>query len=245
MTLLIPAYNEEAVLERFLDAALGSAAPDWELLVVDDGSADRTGDIADAAAQSHDSVRVIHHSRNRGLGGALATGFRNAQGDVVVTIDADLSHPLDLVPRMVAETAHSDVVFASRFIAGGSMLGVPQHRVLISTLANRVLRVLLRTQTHDLTTGLRAYRRPAVQSLDLRATGFAVQLEITVRLEAAGCRAVEVPLVLGNRAAGESKMRYLQLLPRYAAVTASLLWLRWGVGRGAPARRARVNRSAG
>jgi dolichol-phosphate mannosyltransferase len=227
VTLLVPAYNEDRVLAMFLDAAIPALQPDWELLLVDDGSADRTAEIADDYARRHPAVRVVHHEENRGLGVALVTGFRNARGDVVITMDSDLSHPLDLVPQLVREAQTADVVYASRFVPGGAMVGIPRHRVLMSQTANRILRIVLHTRTHDLTTGLRAYRRSVVRDLELRSAGFAVQLEITVRLQTAGCRVAEIPLVLHNRAAGESKMRYLQLIPRYGALSLWLLWFRW------------------
>jgi dolichol-phosphate mannosyltransferase len=227
VTLLAPAYNEEAVFDQFCTAALVQLRQDWELLIVDDGSVDRTNEIADRYKCQDHRVRVIAHAENRGLGAALATGFAEARGDVVVTMDSDLSHPFDLLPTMIAECERADVVYASRFVPGGSMVDVPWWRVIISCSANRILRLVFATITHDLTSGFRAYRSSVLRDLPIRSTSFAAQLEITVRLQAAGYRVAEVPVTLHGRAAGSSKMRYLALLPRYAAMTLWLLGVRW------------------
>jgi dolichol-phosphate mannosyltransferase len=230
VTLLAPAYNEEAVLEQFCTVALTQLHDDWELLLVDDGSVDRTREIADRFAREDQRVRVVAHSENRGLGAALATGFAHARGDIVITLDSDLSHPFDLLPTMLASFADADVVYASRFVPGGSMVDVPWWRVVTSRVANGTLRVVFATTTHDLTSGFRGYRSNTVRDLPIRAHSFAAQLEITVRLQAAGYRIAEVPLVLRGRAAGTSKMRYLALIPRYAALTVRLLGVRWRGG---------------
>jgi dolichol-phosphate mannosyltransferase len=109
------------------------------------------------------------------------------------------------------------------------MEAVPWWRVAISRVANVSMRLAFRTRVRDLTTGMRAFRRDAVHDLRLDATGFEAQLEITVRLLAAGCRIDEVPMVLRNRSVGESKMRYLRLAPRYARTFVRMLEVRWGV----------------
>jgi dolichol-phosphate mannosyltransferase len=227
VTVLAPAYNEEAVLEQFCAAVIGQLGPDWELLLVDDGSTDRTREIAEHFARADARVRLVAYDANRGIGAALSTGIAHARGDLVITMDADLSHPLELLPAMIAKCADADVVFASRFIPGGGMVDIPWWRIVSSQIANRMLRVVFATRTHDLTTGFRVYRRTALCDVRVQAHGFAAQLELTVRLQAAGYRAAEVPFVLGSRAAGSSKMRYFALIPRYAATTVRLLGVRW------------------
>ncbi len=196
-------------------------------LVVDDGSTDATPSLLRSATDRHPRLRVVTHPENRGLGAALATGFAAARGDLVATIDADLSHPLDLLPELVAACETGDAAFASRYIRGGGMVGVPLLRAAISRLANLILRVAFLSPIHDLTTGYRVYRREVVGGLDLTGSGFETQLEITVRLIAAGRRIAEVPLVLANRAAGSSKMRYLALIGRYGRMALRLLRVRY------------------
>lgn len=232
VTILAPAYDEEAVIADFVAAVVPALGPGDELLVVDDGSTDGTPRILSRLVGRHPVLRVVTHSENRGLGAALATGFAQARGDVVVTIDADLSHPIALLPDLLAACADADVAFASRFVPGGGMHGVPAGRALISRTANAAVRRLMRIPVRDMTTGYRAYRREVVAGLHLVGTRFETQLEITVRLIDRGARVVEVPLMLADRAAGESKMRYLQLIPAYGAMMLRMMALRWfGVGR--------------
>jgi dolichol-phosphate mannosyltransferase len=227
LTILVPAFNEELVISDFVAAVAPSLPDGSELLVVDDGSTDATPKLLDELAGEVAALRVVTHERNRGIGAALATGFHSASGDVIVTMDADMSHPAELATRLAAGCGAADAVHASRYVAGGAMEGVPLWRVAISRVANGIMRVAFRTSVRDLTTGMRAFRRDAVCDLRLDATGFEAQLEITVRLLAAGCRIDEVPLVLRNRSAGESKMRYLRLAPRYARTFVRMLEVRW------------------
>jgi dolichol-phosphate mannosyltransferase len=227
ITFLAPAYNEEEVIRQFVETVTGHLPEGGEILVVDDGSTDRTPEILAALSLEHPAVRVVRHETNRGLGSALATGFRAARGEVIVTMDADLSHPIELIPRLVEGCATADAVFASRYVPGGGMVGVPGWRRVISRLANLVLRVAYLSPVRDLTTGYRAYRRSSVSELEVTGERFEAQLEISVRLIAAGATIDEVPLVLTNRAAGESKMRYLSLVPRYAGMAVRLLGVRW------------------
>jgi len=228
VTVLAPAYNEVSVIERFVRDVVDRLGDDAELIVVDDGSVDGTGHILDRLSEQLPRLRVVTHPTNQGMGAALATGFRAAEGRVIVTLDADLSHPLDLVDELVRRTEEADAVFASRFVPGGGMDGVPRLRVAVSLVGNRLLRVLFRAPVRDLTTGMRAYRADAVRPLRLAGRGFETQLELTVRLLAAGKVIDEVPLRLGTRAAGRSKMSYVALVRPYGRALRLLLPLRWG-----------------
>src|SRR5260370_35037312 len=114
VTLLAPAYNEEAVLEQFGTVALTQLHDDWELLVVDDGSVDRTREIAEHFAQADQRVRGVAHPENRGPGAALATGFAHARGDIVVTLDSDLSRPVDQLPPMLGGLRDPGVGYGGR-----------------------------------------------------------------------------------------------------------------------------------
>ena len=227
VTVLAPAYNEEDAIDPFVDAVALGLEDGWEILVVDDGSTDTTPQRLAILAERHPQLRVVTHPRNAGIGSALATGFAAIPNGVIVTMDADLSHPLDLLPELVAGCESADACYGSRFVAGGGMVGVPRWRSTISRIANVILRAAYRSPTRDLTTGYRAYRAEAVHGLDLVGEGFETQLEITIRLIAAGKTINEVPLVLSTRVAGESKMRYLSLIPPYALMSLRLLGLRW------------------
>lgn len=227
VTILAPAYNEEAAIGRFVSEVSDHLEDGWQILIVDDGSKDSTPDRLVRLCGEYPNLRVVTHPQNLGIGRALATGFAEISSGVIVTMDADLSHPLDLLPDLVAGCVSADACFGSRFIPGGGMVGVPLWRSTISKLANIVLRALYRSSVRDLTTGYRAYRAEAVHDLELIGDGFETQLEITIRLLTAGRTIVEVPLVLQSRVAGESKMRYLRLIPAYGSMALHLLGLRW------------------
>ena len=227
VTILAPAYNEEAVIRSFVGTVTDRLGEGWDLLIVDDGSTDRTAEILAELESTEPFLQVVTHPVNRGLGAALRTGFGAARGEVIITTDADLSQPVDLFEPLVAGCDSADAVFASRYVTGGAMVGVAWWRKIISEVANFVLRLAFRSPVRDLTTGFRAYRADAVRSLPLTGTGFEAQLEITVRLLAAGRRIVEIPLVLTSREAGTSKMRYLRLVPCYARTSLRMLALRW------------------
>ncbi|MEY2450434.1 MAG: hypothetical protein QOD92_8 [Acidimicrobiaceae bacterium] len=220
LTVLTPAFNEEDVIERSCIEILSALPEDGELLVVDDGSVDSTPKLLAAAAAADERIRVVTHEANRGLGAALSTGFAHAKGDVIITMDADLSHPVALIADLVAACATADAAFASRYVPGGGMHGVPWWRQAISRTANGILRRVLRMPVRDLTTGYRAFRAAVVRDMPLVSNGFEVQLELSARLVAADCKIVEVPLMLEQRAAGMSKMRYFRLIPRYARALA-------------------------
>ncbi|MFV2001022.1 MAG: glycosyltransferase [Acidimicrobiia bacterium] len=227
VTVLAPAYNEEESIERFVSAVADRLEDGWEIVVVDDGSSDTTPERLSELSARYPALRVITHAHNRGIGAALATGFVAIGDGVIVTMDADLSHPLDLLGALVEGCASADACFGSRFVPGGGMVGVPLWRRAVSKVANVILRTLYGSTVRDLTTGYRAYRAGVVHDLDLIGSGFETQLEITIRLLAAGRTIHEVPLMLKNRVGGESKMRYVRLIPAYASMTFRLFGLRW------------------
>jgi len=232
VTFLAPAYNEEAVIRGFVETVVPHLPDGGELLIVDDGSTDATSEIL-GSLHAISELRVVTHPVNQGIGAAIKTGFREARGDVIVTMDADLSHSMEVVSQLIAGCDTADAVYASRYVPGGGMAGIPWWRKLISQVANVVLRVVYMSPVRDLTTGYRAYRTEAVRHLELTSTGFETQLEITIRLLSAGRTIDEVPLVLADREAGESKMRYLRLIPKYGAVAIRMVGVRWfGVASG-------------
>lgn len=226
-TVVAPAYNEADVIETFVRTVLAELPADWALLVVDDGSTDDTHQILDRLEAELNRLTVHSHQENAGMGAALITGFGLASSDVVVTMDADLTHPLDLAPALAAACRANAAAFGSRYVPGGGMVGVPAWRVLISRLANVAMRLVYLSPVRDITTGFRAYQRLAVQDLDLAGRGFETQMEITIRLLSRGYQIAELPMILTNREVGESKMQYLKLIPSYGRMALSMLRIRW------------------
>lgn len=223
LTVLAPAYNEEPVIEKFVHEVMRTlnGVFSFELIIVNDGSTDNTGIILERLQKVYDNLVVINHPINRGLGAGLKTGFIHARGEVIVTLDADLSQSPGLIPSLTKEIEKgADVVIGSRYVAGGSMEGVPRWRVAVSRAGNWAIRTFAGLKARDCTSGMRAYRKGVVENLKDIGTGFDVQLRILQGLKNAVIR--EVPLILVNRAAGTSKMRYFKLVPRYLILLAGI-----------------------
>ncbi len=234
---VLPAYNEEENLPGLLGhlAALG-----WEslqVLVVDDGSADRTREVVSDSPGI--AVHVVSHVRNLGLGRALATGFREVLAraspeDVLVTLDADGSHRPEQIPALVAALREgADLAIASRYRSGALVRGVPPHRRALSLAARALLTVLFPTPgVRDYTCGFRAYRVSLLRAATdrygerlIESPGFAAAAEILLKLRALRPTAREIPIVLRyDLKRGHSKLpplrtilQYLRMLVRLAA----------------------------
>ena len=230
--LVLPAYNEAENLPPLLRrvGAAWSGRLRFQVLVVDDGSRDETAAVAEAAS-GRLPVEVVRHGRNRGLAAAIRTGIREVcrraqDADVVVTMDADNSHPPELVPLMIERLeAGYDIVIASRFTPGGREEGVPWRRRLLSRAAGMVFRAVCPIPgVRDYTTGFRAYRAAMLKELWRRhgdrlieAAAFSVMTELLLKARALRPRIAEVPLVLRyDLKGGASKMRLGGTLRDYA-----------------------------
>jgi len=187
----------------------------WELIIVNDGSTDKTGEIL--ADLPVGELKVITHAQNRGLGKGLQTGFAHARGEVVITMDADCTHDPENIPVLYHAVKNGyDVAVASRYIPGGGMEDVPGWRQLISKAANFIIGRMLSWPVKDGSSGYRAYRREVLASLGDLASGFEVQAYILRQLK--NLRFCEVPLKLKGRTLGKSKMRYMRLIGPYMAI---------------------------
>jgi dolichol-phosphate mannosyltransferase len=237
---VLPTYNEAANLEGIGAAILG-ALPGATLLVVDDGSPDGTGDIADRMAAADPRVRVRHRRAKQGLGRAYLDGFGVALGGgaaIVVQMDADWSHDPAALPGLIApiEDGRADLVIGSRYTEGGGVTDWGLVRRLISRFGSLFARIVLRLSPHDLTGGFKAWRASTLASVPgdgVRAGGYVFQIEMTYRASRAGARVVEVPIVFRDRLAGTSKMSRRIIVEAFFVV----LQLRWDELRGrGPAR---------
>lgn len=208
---IIPTYNEADNIGPITERLL-SAVPDVHVLVVDDGSPDGTGEIADKFAAADDRIQVLHRSTKAGLGAAYVAGFRlglEAGYDVLVEMDADGSHAPEQLPRLLAALAHADLVLGSRWVPGGHVDNWPKSRELISRGGNLYTRIALGIDLKDATGGYRAYRRAVLQTIDLDSVasqGYCFQVDLAWRAIQAGFRVVEVPISFADRQVGESKM---------------------------------------
>lgn len=208
---IIPTYNEIESLPRQVDA-VRSIAPDVDILVVDDGSPDGTGEWARTRSDEDAQVNVLSRSGKNGLGAAYIAGFAWALDrdyDVVVEMDADGSHRAADLPALLAEAGEWDLVIGSRWVPGGSVVNWPAHRKLLSTGANRYVRLALGIPVKDATAGFRAYNAATLRQLDLGAVesqGYCFQVDMTWRMIRAGASVKEVPITFVERDMGASKM---------------------------------------
>ena len=217
--LILPTYEEASNLEPLVRAAravLAGAAPEGHrILVVDDASPDGTGAIADRLAAELDDVEVLHRPGKLGLGGAYVRGFDRALtggAGHVIQMDADFSHdPRDLGLLLDAARAGADLALGSRYVPGGGVVGWHPVRRAVSRGGCRYARELLGVPVRDLTGGFKCFRADALRALgyaELRAQGYAFQVELTHRALRAGLRVVELPIVFSERREGASKMSW-------------------------------------
>ena len=210
---IVPTYNERLNLPLIVER-LHAAQPDVHLLIVDDGSPDGTGALADELALADpERVHVMHRTAKEGLGAAYLAGFAwglARQYTVLVEMDADGSHPPEQLYRLLdAVDDGADVVIGSRYVPGGEVVNWPRRRLVLSRTANGYSRILLGVDIHDITAGYRAYRREVLEKIDLAAIdtkGYGFQVDLTWRSINAGFTVTEVPITFTEREHGVSKM---------------------------------------
>lgn len=206
----LPTYNERENIAAIVADVLAVAPVD--VLVIDDGSPDGTGAIADAIAETEPRVSVLHRAEKRGLGRAYLAGFAwglDRGYDVLVEMDADFSHQPRHLPELLAAAENHDVVLGSRYVDGGGTENWGLFRRMLSRGGSIYARLLLGLPQRDLTGGFKVFRRTALEALDLgsvMSTGYAFQIELTHRAWRKGFRIAEVPIVFVERIAGRSKM---------------------------------------
>ncbi|MDP2775814.1 MAG: polyprenol monophosphomannose synthase, partial [Nocardioides sp.] len=183
-----------------------------DVLVVDDGSPDGTGAVADRIAAADPQVRVLHRRTKEGLGAAYVAGFRWAltEGyDVIGEMDADGSHQPEQLDRLLDALAGADLVIGSRWVPGGSVVNWPRSRELLSRGGNLYVRMLLGIGVRDATAGFRLFRRSTLDKIDLdqvKSTGYVFQSDLVYRTLSAGLTVREVPIEFVERVRGDSKM---------------------------------------
>lgn len=228
MLVIIPTYNERDNVDRIV-TRLHAALPESHALVVDDGSPDGTGELADAMAEADPRVHVLHRLGKAGLGAAYVAGFdwglaRDYR--VLVEMDADGSHAPEQLPRLLAALSSADLVLGSRWVAGGAVVNWPRRREVLSRGGNLYTRLALGIGLHDVTGGYRAYRREVLEGIDYSAVlsqGYCFQVDLAWRALLSGWRVVEVPITFAERERGESKMS--------GSIVREALWrvTEWGV----------------
>ncbi len=212
VVMVVPTYNEAENL-AWIIGRLREAQPGVEVLVVDDGSPDGTGRIADELAAADPNVHVLHRHEKAGLGAAYRAGFRvalDAGYDVIGEMDADGSHQPEQLSRLIdALREGADLVIGSRWVPGGSIVNWPRSREALSRGGNLYVRLLLGMPVRDATAGFRLFRRATLEKIDIdqvTSTGYVFQTDMAYRTLQAGLKVVEVPIEFVERVRGDSKM---------------------------------------
>jgi dolichol-phosphate mannosyltransferase len=224
LTVVIPTFNEAENLPRLVSALFGLPLPNLRLLVVDDNSPDGSGQIAKALAQEHRGRLSVMHRRGKlGLGTAYIQGFQLALQDgaqAVAQMDADFSHPPEMLPRLCQALAETDVAMGSRYVPGGAVdHHWPAWRKGLSAFGNLYARAILRLPVRDATGGFRVWRRETLLGMPLervRSNGYAFQVEMAYIAYRLGYRFQELPFYFADRKWGHSKMSFR--IQREAAV---------------------------
>ncbi len=216
-------YNEEGNIEALVKALNDgmSDIPDWEFLPANDGSSDGTLDRLKVAAAGQSNIRIVSYARNHGQGYAMRQAFLVASGDIIVTLDSDLSYsPFDIkkLLKVLEENEHIDIVSGCPYCKEGGTEGVPTPRLILSKGANRLLGWALPGHLKTVTGMFRAYRKELIDILDLAADGKEIHFEILSKALAVGARVEEVPSVLRGRMSGRSSIRV------WAAIVSHLLF---------------------
>jgi dolichol-phosphate mannosyltransferase len=208
---VVPTYNERENLPP-LTQRLMSLPAKVEVLVVDDNSPDKTGEVADALAAKNPAIHVLHRERKEGLGRAYIAGFKWALEhgfDFVFELDGDFSHNPDDIPMFLEAAQNADLVLGSRYMNGIRVINWPLSRLMLSKSAAKYVQVITGMPFTDPTGGYKCFSRRALDALnlgDVRSNGYSFQIEMTHRLWRQGMRVVEVPIVFTERVQGHSKM---------------------------------------
>jgi dolichol-phosphate mannosyltransferase len=226
--LILPTYNEAQNIEAIVAAAAGvldaASEGNYRILIVDDGSPDGTGEIADRLAREREQVEALHRTEKRGIGPAYLAGFRHALdhgGAYVMEMDSDFSHdPADLARLLAAVRSGADLALGSRYVPGGGVVDWGPLRRFVSEGGSTYARWVLGLRVHDLTGGFKCFKREVLEAIHfdgVRSQGYAFQVELTYRAVRAGFRVVEVPIVFKDRELGQSKMSW--------RIAAEAMWL--------------------
>lgn len=229
VSIIVPCYNEVESLPQFIDGirpVLDEVARrhgGCELVLVDDGSADGTGEALRRAFADDPRARVVAHERNQGLGAALRTGFSAARGEILVTTDADGTYDFDgIVGLLEAMTPEVDVVTASPYHPEGGVEGVPAYRLVLSRGASMLYRAILDWHVYTYTAMFRAYRRKVIEQVPFRSSGYLSMAELLSEAMLRGFSVAEYPAILRVRKYGQSKAKVARILRDHLRFQAKL-----------------------
>jgi glycosyltransferase involved in cell wall biosynthesis len=222
LSVFFPAYNDSGTIASMVIRAVKAASdltPDYEVIVVNDGSADATAEIADELARTYPHVRVVHHPTNRGYGGALQTGFRSATKELIFYTDGDAQYdPAELAALWPHMTADADLVNGYKISRSD-----PLHRIIIGRLYHHIVSTLFGLTVRDVDCDFRLLRRSIFDRIHLEKTSGVICLEMMKKIHDARFRIVEVPVHHYHRAYGKSQFFNFRRIGK-TAVDVMRLW---------------------
>ena len=210
---VIPTYNEMENIKAITDAVL-ELPYDLDVLIVDDNSPDGTGEFADKLSLENKRIHVVHNPEKKGIGPAYISGFRwglERDYDIFFEMDADFSHRPEYLHDFIREIMKADLVLGSRYISGVNVVNWPLKRLMLSFFANKYSKIITGIPINDATGGFKCFRREVLQSIDLtkiKSSGYAFQIEMTMRAHAKGFKIKEIPIIFYDRSKGVSKMSF-------------------------------------
>jgi len=235
VSIVLPCFNEEAILKNNLETIINYLCSkndkyDWEVVIINDGSRDNTGKIADAFQSENEHIRVIHHPINLNLGNALKTGFKNSKGDIIVVMDIDLSYGTDHIEKLVDKLVEttSDIVIASPYMSGGKVTAVPFTRKLMSRWVNEFMRIAAQDKYHTYTGMVRAYRKDFINTVNLKTKDYEINPEILYKAMILRARVVEIPAHLDwteqNKYKGKRRSSMKMLRGFFSGIMSSFIF---------------------
>jgi len=216
ISIVVPAHNEEGNLENLAFALIPvlerhNETQDYELVLVDDNSQDRTSSIIDALASGNPRIKPVHRTDTPGFGNAIKTGFKKATGDVIIPFMGDLSDSPEDISRLVSKIEDGyDIAYGSRFVDGGSLNGYPRSKMLANRSFNNLVRFSFGIPYKDVTNAFKAYRREVLDAIgidSIDAQGFDLTVEVPLKAHILGFKGVEVPVSWNGRKRGEAKLK--------------------------------------
>jgi glycosyltransferase involved in cell wall biosynthesis len=212
ISIIIPMFNEEENVQRTIHEVgkVMEVFDSYEIIVVDDGSRDQTLKIARECESKTKNLRIFSHKNNMGMGKAIKTGFQVAEGDIFITLDADLSYDPIYIPILVKTLSEEnlDIVIGSHYMEGGKTEDIPFLRLFVSRMANRIVGYAMKKDITTVTGILRAYNREVIDSIEIESSGTEINPEILSKAIALGFEIKEIPVILKGRKLGKSKVEY-------------------------------------
>jgi len=215
-SIIVPAHNEQENIEETINSIERRLKLDYELIVVNDNSVDQTPEIVRKLSYLYPNLKIVNNPNPPGFANAIRAGFANVATDLVVPVMGDLCDDLDTIKLMLNKIEQGyDVVCGCRYIRGGARLGGSKFKGFLSAAAGWTIHFILGVPTHDIANAFKMYRMEAIRSMEIKATGFDISMEIPLKAYFNKFKITEVPTIWKERSKGKSNFKVFKLLPNY------------------------------